>query len=275
MVNETPIKWPTFQPLRPSFNYIGISDAYELCKAIDGSDNGSEENPYQLGKVDSHLTKNSEWGAVAYLSYSDYGIGNATEVTLNNRSVGGINNVWAVTGFGASTPNANTETIDFTVLTSGTLEGIWYTTQGDNASTTGNVSGVYDMSGGVWEWTAGYIAPNNVHYQNYGGKLKEENSGNSNKYKSKYKGTNGDAANYENETNKKRKGEAIWETSTAGNTNHSSWNKDNSFFLHSDYPFTMRGGRWADGDYTGIFGFENDEGICWSYNGFRAVLVCE
>ena len=31
---------------------------------------------------DSHMMKNTEWGAVAYLSHSNYGIG--TEVRINN-----------------------------------------------------------------------------------------------------------------------------------------------------------------------------------------------
>ena len=37
-----------------------------------------------------------------------------------------------------------------------TCQNEWYTTTGLNGSTTGNITGIYDMSGGVWERVAAY-----------------------------------------------------------------------------------------------------------------------
>ncbi len=131
------------------------------------------------------------------------------------------------------------------------------------------------MVGGAWEWTAGYVAPSSGNYQTYGGKLKEENSGNSSKYKSKYEGTSTADTNYANVTNKKRKGEAIWETSTAGNADGSSWFGDGNSFLESFNSFAGRGGGWSSGTSAGVFAFSRSMGCCYYHIGFRPVLVCE
>lgn len=58
------IKYPVFQANRPSMNNLGISDAYDLSLKLTATG-----NPYGLtSSVDSHLTKNSEWGAVRILN---------------------------------------------------------------------------------------------------------------------------------------------------------------------------------------------------------------
>ena len=79
-------------------------------------------------ELNSHMLKNSEWGAVAYLTESKYGR-NGHEITINNNGTtyytGGAGNAY--------TTNEN-------VL----------------QSTTGNVYGVYDLSGNAWEYVAGY-----------------------------------------------------------------------------------------------------------------------
>lgn len=99
------IKYPVFMANRPSMNYIGISDAYNLAKNLT-----AQNNPYGLSNVNSHLTKNSEWGAVAYLTHSKYGR-NGEEIRINNVSVNGENTVFAVTGYGANTENSSEDTI--------------------------------------------------------------------------------------------------------------------------------------------------------------------
>ena len=68
------IKYPTFQGGKYSMNYINHNDAFNISKAIAGDSN----NIYGLksNSTDSHLIKNSEWGAVAYLGQSQYGLYN-------------------------------------------------------------------------------------------------------------------------------------------------------------------------------------------------------
>ncbi len=274
---STAIKWPTFQGCRPSMNRIGIGDAYDLCRQI-GNGN-ADNNPYNLANVDSHMIKNSEWGAVAYLSYSDYGRGNTTEITINNINASGSKTIWAVTGYAADTVSAATQKIDnleeyINPGSSSGPAGIWYSSQGQKASTTGNTSGVYDMVGGAWEWTAGYVDIGSGNVSTYGSKLRSEANG---KYKSIYvhNGDGGtDTANYNEDANRKRKGEAIWETSTTG-TVSTGWNKDYYDFVRSYDPFTVRGGGCGSESGAGVFAFYRSAGYCSYYIGFRPVLVCE
>ncbi len=264
----TKIKYPTFTASKPSMNYIGISDSYDLCKDLT-----STNAPYKLNgnKVDSHLTKNSEWGAVAYLTHSKYGR-NGQEVTINNITVNGENTVCAVTGYGGESVSASQLVTNLTAIKNNQVAGSWTTAQGQKASSTGNVYGIYDLSGGAVEWTAGYITPDSEKYQVYGGSLKGE----SNQYKSKYEGISETSeANYSNEGNINRKGEAIWETSDSGSNNSCSWNGDYSYFVNLDCPFFVRGLGWDNTSSTGVFGFDVSSGFSVLFVGYRPVLVIE
>lgn len=76
---RTTIKYPVFQPLTYYMNYISCSDAYNIAKVL--TENG---NIYGLSEeADSHLIKNSEWGAIAYLSQSEYGL-NGINIVKND-----------------------------------------------------------------------------------------------------------------------------------------------------------------------------------------------
>jgi len=87
--------------------------------------------------LDTHMLKNNEWGAVAYLTQSIYGrctsSTSCSEIGINNDS--GFR-----TGYGAP---------------AGSGPGTYETTLGMDASTTGNIYGVYDMSGGARESVMG------------------------------------------------------------------------------------------------------------------------
>ena len=264
----TKIKYPTFTANKPSISYIGISDSYDLCRDLT-----SMNAPYKLNgnKVDSHLTKNSEWGAVAYLTHSKYGRG-GQEVTINNITVNGENTAYAVTGYAGESVSASQLVTNLTAINNNQVEGSWTTAQGQKASTTGNIYGIYDLSGGLWEFTAGYIAPETGNYQTYGGSLKGE----SNEYKSKYAGVSETAeTNYNEIVNKGRIGEAIWETSDSGSTVNGAWNSDYSAFVRSIAPFTVRGSNWSFDSKAGLFAFDRTYGFCRFQVGFRPVLIIE
>ena len=98
--------------------------------------------------------KNDEWGAVAYLSKSKYGKQNE-EVWINNSSS-------FITGSAGNSTNANADT--------GTTND-YTSTQGVKASTTGTVYGVYDMSGGAWEYVAAYVDNGDSNLTSYGSSL--------------------------------------------------------------------------------------------------------
>jgi hypothetical protein len=97
--------------------------------------------------TDTHQMKNSEWGAVVYLTHSLYG--KNSNVWINPC---GEYTLWRMkTGYAGNG-------VDSTYYTEGNANlSLYNTGNGPNASTTGNVYGVYDMSGGAWEYVAAFI----------------------------------------------------------------------------------------------------------------------
>ena len=90
------IKYPTFQGLTYSMNYINQNDAFNISKALTESGNIYGLNS---SSTDSHMMKNSEWGAIAYLAQSKYGL-NGTNIYINNVNLNnstGAQSVYAVT----------------------------------------------------------------------------------------------------------------------------------------------------------------------------------
>ncbi len=297
---ETKMTYPTFQANRPSYNNISISDAFILCRNLTA--NG---NPYHLQRVDSHLMKNSEWGAVVYLAWSQYGR-NGTEITINNVSANGTNMIYAVTGYGGASVSAGAVIASLTDLLAGTVVGNWATPQGQKANTTGNITGVYDISGGVWERTTGLISNGNSNLLTYGKSLLDntkviytesgtkkvtENTGNSTKYVTIYphdteydkNGVSGitlDTASQKNFIkNTSIYGDAIRETtgSKAGTSetdwSTNAWKNDYAIFLGYTGSFTSRGGRWVGSTHAGAFAYDRRVGDLDFIYGFRAVLV--
>ena len=227
--NDTAIKYPIFKPNRPSFNYISIGDAYKLCRHL--VDDG---NPYGFtSKVDSHLTKNSEWGAAAYLSWSKYGT-NRQEMVINNVNAAGIDRVMGMTGYGGYTSE---EAINNEIKAIEALDGTtgnWSDDQGRKASTTRNMTGIYDMSGGVKEYTSAFVPGNGNKL--FGGVLLDEDSN------SKYKTGYSLDWNLTDPNGQEPKGDAIYEMPMETKYNVGSWNWDLRKKLNSDKPFICRGG---------------------------------
>ena len=220
-----------------SWRSIAISNIYDVCKNYNST-------------LNSHMMKNDEWGAVAYLSKSKYGKENE-EVWINNSSN-------HITGSAGNSASANKDVGTDTDYTS---------TQGVKASTTGTVYGVYDMSGGAWEYVAAYVNNGDFNLKNYGSSLVNGDAKTKNVYS---KGsTNSYEDNYKQ--NKGVYGDALYETSINGNSRDGSWYDDYSIFPIS--PFFIRGGSYNNGTNAGMFAFYADNGNIDSFNSFRPVLV--
>ena len=127
-----------------SWRDINISNIHTVCTSLNKIGNIYGLNTDDA-KVDPHMIKNTEWGAVAYLSRSIYG--NEEEIWNNS------NNSY-LTGYAGGTVNASNEDTN--------SEYTYSTNTGVKASTTGNIYGVYDMSGCTYEYVAAYV--NNVDY---------------------------------------------------------------------------------------------------------------
>ncbi|MEG1008654.1 MAG: hypothetical protein RSF67_02330, partial [Clostridia bacterium] len=122
-------------------------------------------------------------------------------------------------------------------------------------------SGIYDMSGGAWEYVAGNF---NSTIANAGSATNFNTVWNSQTEKAKYfdiyDGYNG-----------KIKGDAVYETSTS-TSGTTSWFSDYSYFITSNYPFVLRSGYYGNGSGAGAFCFSYISGAANSFCGFRPVL---
>ena len=182
---DQPDKTIVTKPGYSSWRYIQIGNMYDNAKAYNTN-------------LKSHMLKNSEWGAVAYLTESKYGR-NGTEVTINNNGT--------------------------TYYTGGGEEKAYI--ENTEQSSTGNVYGIYDLSGNAYEYVA-------AGYQN---QSPIGTSSGSNEYGTVYT-TTSESTGY-------KYGDATYETS--------GWHSAYASFVNSRYPFFYRGGSYINGGYAGVF----------------------
>ena len=166
---ETTGSWdkPTILPDELSLRLQTVSGQFTSSQLFSASGNA-----YGLSNTstNAHMMKNSEWGAVVYLSHSKYGINQ--EIYINNsssfytgRSGGNVSgNVLRLyeqyPGYASSSLRYNYKGyyswIGKTINVNGVIGDYAYDVAlGTKASTTGNVTGIYDMSGGTFEYVMG------------------------------------------------------------------------------------------------------------------------
>ena len=214
------------QPGVSSWRNISVNDIYTNCLNYNKT-------------LNSHMMKNDEWGAVAYLSKSKYGKQNE-EVDINS---------------------------DSSYYTGGGSGNAYVTNVGQ--STTGTVHGVYDMSGGAWEYVAAYVNNGNSNLTNYGSSLVNGDA----KTKNVYSKGSSDSRDNNYSANSGKYGDAVYETSANGNSSSSSWYGDYSYFPYTSVPFFYRGGYFSTGTGAGVVSFDYSTGYGDSYYSFRPVLV--
>ena len=179
---------------------------------------------------DAHMMKNSEWGAMAYLSHSIYGINK--EVRINNNSS-------FITGCGASTENASG---------SSSCSIAYAKSTSYPQSTTGNITGIFDTSGGAFEWVMG----------NYNNTI--SSSGFTTMPSSKYFDLY-TTSSYETAClGDKCKGHAGYETK--------NWYSDYYYVVSSGHSWVTRGGSYFNRSQAGIFS-TSDYDLSRSVSAFR------
>lgn len=232
------------KPNVSSWVNIQISNAFYTTKGMSESD-----NIFGLSELsDSHMMKNIEWGAVAYLSHSKYG--NNYEVRINN-------NTSYKTGCGALVEDAST---------SSACEIEYGKVSSYPQSTTENISGIFDMSGGAWEYVMGYSEETTTDSDLSGFTVTNFPQ---DKYLDKYSSTT--ITQY----SKRILGDATGEMgpfNISGNY-YSSWYNDYAGFLTTSAPWFVRGGGNSRGVYAGIFFFGGVDGDVRAFRSFRVVLL--
>ncbi len=225
---------PTSLPLSTPLRNLNLSDYFDTIKSFEDLYFDSSD------RFDSHLIKNSEWAAIAYLSSSIYG--KNSEVLPNNYQSQN-------TGCGANEDNV--KGVSTCLNAFGTVTNDIY-----NSSTTGNISGVFDMSGGLWERTMG-LQLNSSGQIDFGASgFTELNS----KYYDVYEHSTAG-----NQYGNSGYGQAISETA--------GWYNDYSSIPNgSTNHWTLRSGDQNGGTSSGVFGFMTSTGTSYWTHGTRGTL---
>ena len=274
----------------------------------------SVSESYILGRgvnenLNSHMMKNSEWGAVTYLTYSLFGKcteDSCEEIYINNINTGYRGNTAKFSGqfeYGGSITGCSGSSATASVSSNqkACAPGYAYNEVNNKASTTGNISGIYDMSGGAWEYVMGVIKDING----------KPISGRNNKYNSGFNGTYGcptcgdqtvtsktDGIEFPTDTryydlyepNSTELGDDTWykyenghlgdgtKEITVSKTNSSSgdrgiWYQNYTIYPTATYPWISRGGSTKDDAGAGLFYFNRGTGGVSTQFSSRVVLA--
>ena len=216
-----------------------------------------------VGTTDSHMAKNSEWGAVAYLSQSVYGKYGNTSYTGANKEVYKNDSSRFYTGRSSGTyPQGGGSKSGTCLYNNITDRGSGTGSCGGGASTTGNITGIYDMADGADEYVMGYPTTASTTWgatssTNYAGFTSAPAS----KYYDAYTSTTATTACNGGIC----KGHALSETS--------GWYNDVVYFGSASHPWLSRGGAWSDSAYAGIFNAGDCYGDAAYYYSFRSVFL--
>ena len=203
------------KPSLKSLRYNSVSNFFYASRSMEQTGNSFG---FVSSEVDTHMSKNNEWGAVAYLTQSIYGRCSGSNACVE---VGINNNNSYTTGIGAAPGTSSTSSATNT----------YDTLLGMGSSTTGNIYGIYDMSGGANEHVMG-IYNKTINSSSFSSLPNE-----------KY---------YNNYTTSSYTGHALTETQ--------GWYNDSGSFVNSSVAWFFRGGYYGSGSNAGVFLFINYNG---------------
>ena len=269
----------TIKPNEKSLTNINLATMFSTSRST--STDSSSKYGLDKANVDTHMLKNMEWGVVAYLTNSIYGryndastcITSGCEVWINNINTG-YGNGKVVDGqpqYGPSITGCAGTSTSSSALNSQTTcaSGYDWTTQGVNASTTGNQYGIYDMSGGAWEYVMGVQKDSNGNVQVGSSGFSIANIPNSKYY---------DLYNYQAEEgvgySRYYLGDATREIlKDASSQGQKAWWDDYSYSIYEANPWIYRGAAsWASSG-AGLQTFNCRSGANNTGYSFRSVLT--
>ena len=290
-----------------SWRNVNVNNIYVVSQNMSKDEN--KLYGFNSSELTTTMMQNSQWGAVAYLAQSEYGnmqkdtenesgiwnnsynegftVTSSNSYKMDNRSTNmtgmsgssknDYSNYYSKVVEGSKKDNGDSIEITYTNINNDSTSGSnytrtyyrYYTENGKKASTTGTIYGIYDMSGGLWEYMANYLgSATGNSYVNSSSKLNE-------KYQTSYAGDGKTYSTEDRTTNYKanqgKYGDAIWETSNGCNEQF-SWNQDYSYFPYTVNPFFLCGGYYNSGTGAGPFYFSGYNGGGSINFSFRVVL---
>ena len=281
-------------PNAESWRYIQVGNCFLNCYNMNNSNNiyGITSN------TDSHLMKNNEWGAIAYLATSQYGVTPKNNNSYIEYTEGGETKYHSYSGGNGQNVGGNYKA-------------------NKAQSTTGDETGIYDLNGGAWEYVAAYWDNGNLSGQGTSTIFKNNKLNTTyEKYWNKYEvseaeitemkaglwGKDNTANNIRKSITDDRynlmrniKGDAMYEVINTYSyygkktDNNYEWGLNESYssaqwgktFYNDDFaligncshPFLLRGGSWWNGSRAGIFASGGFYGYAGDNIGFRPVLA--
>ena len=248
---------PTIKPGITSLRKQNVSTQFETAKKI-GINNSLS--------LETSMMKNSEWNAVAILSQSIYGRcpsdSTCPKVSINNSSS-------YITGSSGGSSTASSSNTVYAYNTS----------EGQTASTTMNVTGVYDMNGGAAEYVMGVLLDSDGKPRS--GYNISNNSGFNGKLQDGTEKTDGlalpeskyyDSFTITGENTKVDLTTGCNGGKCYGTVEFGGWYGDYIGSINPAYPWLNRGGDYNDGARAGLWHFARDGGDANVFFSFRAVI---
>ena len=266
----------TIKPNSKSLINENISTMFNLSRTFSttlASSYGLSSN-----EVDSHMIKNRDWGAVAYLTNSKYGRYLDSNTCIESGCTpwkNTINVSLDPESYQAFTGCSTSKSDDYAVIdnVSTCLANFDWKTGGVNASTTGNMYGIYDMNGGAWEMTMSLSKDKdgNINAPEVSGFNK-----NLDNVEAKYY----DLYNYESDrliySTNYLLGDATTETMKSksdGLNYQNAWFKNQAKYPYGETSFIYRGGDVYWEGATGIFCFSSGNGASEVWATSRNVIT--
>ena len=242
---------PIIKPNVSSWRNINVSNIYNVGLKV-----SAEGNRYGFNSsMNSHTMRNDEWGAVAYLSQSAYGkLGNVNFLGTDKEVYQNKSNSF-ITGCSSGLPSANGSQGCPYTYDDNTRDESGVSGKGVGASTTGTIYGVYDMSGGSWEYVMGNY--NDIAASSgFSEPLTLEG-----KYYNKY------TSNIASEACNGGVCYSHALSETAG------WYNDDRTMVSETSPWLVRGGNWYNNSNAGVFCFYHTIALGGTYGNYSFRLV--
>ena len=210
--------------------------------------------------VPSRIITNMEYGAIAVLTYSQYGKKNNSEY-IGSGKLGFLN-----TAMG----NSDWDKVLTGCSAGKSVDGASYRCPysydypyyGTGASSTGTIYGIYDLAGGSWECVMGIVSgyPIRDYLGGYNGVLPDNK-----RFYNFYRASN--MYDY----SRSIVGDMMGEVISISNPTK-TWNGNNAYLATANYPWIKRGGSFRGGSYSGIFDFGITDALKRGDKTFRVIL---
>ncbi len=267
------------KPNVTSWRYIQVANAFTVCENMTKTGGVIGTTSGNNSTIDTHMMKNMEWGAVAVLSQSQYGVFNPESATGENGDK--TYKVW-------SNPNSSYITGSAGNIADATNQAStssYNTNIGVKASTTGTIYGIYDMAGGSWEPVMGLMAVNNLPNEPSVGQNDTYNTGFIGKFSDGTISSTGirnlpeskyyDLYAYGVSNEDFYRGKIGDLTRELNPSDLRTWNDDYAQFVHQIGPIFYRGSAYRSNDNIGVFAYSTggNSGAAIKDDSFRPVLV--